>query len=91
MALPVCWEEADVASALMLLAKGSHVSEPAVSGMGKSEPPADSEVWPSRRESAEGNRALGSGPEADDERPGSVPGCWDCTLWAGRSHRRVLS
>lgn len=73
-ALHVCSEEADVTTSLLLLVRVSHMAKPAVSGLGKYKPPAGSEVWPRRRQSAEGNMGAGSGPEADDGRPGSVPG-----------------
>lgn len=41
----------------MLLAKVSHMAKRDVSSVGKYKPPADSEVWPSRRGSTEGNKA----------------------------------
>lgn len=57
MTLNICSEVADITSTLMLLAKESHIATPHVSGIGKYKPPTDSEVWLSRRESAEGNGA----------------------------------
>lgn len=57
MTLNICSEVADITSTLMLLAKVSHIAIPHVSGIGKYKPATDSEVWLSRRESAEGNGA----------------------------------
>lgn len=57
MALSVCLEVADISSTLMPLTKVSHLANLDVGGVEKHDPPADSEVWPCRRESVEGNKA----------------------------------
>lgn len=74
MALNTCSEIADITSTLMLLAKVSHTGRPNVSGKGESKPPADSEEWLSRRESAEGNRAREVAQRQVMKGPGSCAG-----------------